>query len=106
MSPADLAGRRFRLASPRTALALAILFAVVALALVPLSLLARQSPQVNGGEALGAVPFGVVGFVLARRVPRNPIGWLFLAIGIAAPYMADSRANKGRRVYKKGKMTP
>jgi hypothetical protein len=82
MSPADLAGRRFRLASPRTALALGILFAVVVLALVPLSLLAKQSPQVNGGEALGAVPFGVVGFVLAWRVPRNPIGWLFMAIGI------------------------
>ncbi len=31
---------------------------------------------------------------------------LFLAIGIAAPYIADSRANKRRRVYKKGKMTP
>ena len=27
---------------------------------------------------------------------------LFLAIGIAAPYIADSRANKRRRVYKKG----
>ena len=90
MSLADLAGRRFRLASPRTALALGILFAVVALALVPLSLLAKQSPQVNGGEALGAVPFGVVGFVLAWRVPRNPIGWLFLAIGICLLLSIDS----------------
>ena len=90
MSPADLAGRRFRLASPRTALALGILFAVVVLALVPLSLLARQSPQVNGGEALGAVPFGVVGFMLAWRVPRNPIGWLFLAIGICLLLSIDS----------------
>lgn len=90
MSPADLAGRRFRLASPRTALALGILFAVVVLALVPLSLLAKQSPQVNGGEALGAVPFGVVGFVLAWRVPRNPIGWLFMAIGICLLLSIDS----------------
>ena len=71
-------------------MALVILFAVVALALVPLSLLARQSLQVNGGEALGAVPFGVVGFVLARRVPRNPIGWLFLAIGICLLLSIDS----------------
>jgi hypothetical protein len=31
---------------------------------------------------------------------------LFLALGIAAPYIADSRANKRRRVHKKGKMTP
>jgi hypothetical protein len=29
---------------------------------------------------------------------------LFLALGIAAPYIADSRANKRRRVYKKGKL--
>jgi hypothetical protein len=90
MSVADQAGRRSRLASPRIALALGILFGVVALALVPLSLLAKQSPQVNGGEALGAVPFGVVGFVLARRVPRNPIGWLFLAIGICLLLSIDS----------------
>ena len=91
MSVADLAGRRFRLASPRAAaLASGGVFAVVALALVPLSLLARQSPQVNGGEALGAVPFGVVGFVLARRVPRNPIGRLFLAIGICLLLSIDS----------------
>ena len=32
---------------------------------------------------------------------------LFLALGIAAPYIADSRVrNKRRRVHKKGKMTP
>jgi hypothetical protein len=81
MTRADrAAGHRFRLASPTTALVLGAVFALVTLALVPLSLLARQSPQVNGGEALGAVPFGVVGFVLARRLPRNPIGWIFLAI--------------------------
>jgi hypothetical protein len=30
---------------------------------------------------------------------------LFLALGIAAPYIADSRANKRRRVNKKGKLT-
>jgi hypothetical protein len=84
------AGHRFRLASPTTALVLGAVFALVALALVPLSLLARQSPQVNGGEALGAVPFGVVGFVLARRVPRNPIGWIFLAIAICLLLSIDS----------------
>ena len=26
------------------------------------------------------VPFGLVGFVIARRQPRNPIGWLMLAV--------------------------
>jgi hypothetical protein len=91
MTRADRAARhRFRLASPTTALVLGAVFALVALALVPLSLLARQSPQVNGGEALGAVPFGVVGFVLARRLPRNPIGWIFLAIAICLLLSIDS----------------
>jgi hypothetical protein len=91
MTKADrAAGRCFRLASPTTALVLGAVFALVALALVPLSVLARQSPQVNGGEALGAVPFGVVGFVLARRVPRNPIGWIFLAIAICLLLSIDS----------------
>jgi hypothetical protein len=84
------AGHYSRLASPTTALVLGAVFALVALALVPLSVLARQSPQVNGGEALGAVPFGVVGFVLARRVPRNPIGWIFLAIAICLLLSIDS----------------
>jgi hypothetical protein len=91
MTRADrAAGHGFRRASPATALVLGAVFALVALALVPLSVLARQSPQVNGGEALGAVPFGVVGFVLARRVPRNPIGWIFLAIAICLLLSIDS----------------
>ena len=91
MTRADRAAvHRFRPASPTTALVLGVVFALVALALVPLSLLARQSPQVNGGEALGAVPFGVVGFVLARRLPRNPIGWIFLAIATCLLLSVDS----------------
>jgi len=91
MTRADrAAGHGFRLASPTTALVLGAVFALVALALVPLSVLARQSPQVNGGEALGAVPFGVVGFVLARRAPRNPIGWIFLSIAICLLLSIDS----------------
>ncbi len=88
--PDRAAEHRFRLASSTTALVLGAVFALVALALVPLSLLARQSPQVNGGEALGAVPFGVVGFVLARRLPRNPIGWIFLAIATCLLLSIDS----------------
>jgi len=55
-------------------LVLAVVFVLLAVALVPLSVLARQSPVVNGGETLGAIPFGVVGLLIARRQPRNPIG--------------------------------
>jgi hypothetical protein len=83
-------GRRFRLASPRTALVLGALFAVLAVALVPLSLTARQNPLVNGGEALGTIPFAAVGVFIARRQPRNPIGWLFFGIAACLLLSIDS----------------
>ena len=72
------------------ALVLGVLFAVLAAALVPLSLAARQSPLVNGGEALGSIPFAAVGVVIARRQPRNPIGWLFFGIAACLLLSVDS----------------
>jgi hypothetical protein len=48
---------------------------VLAVALVPLAILARQNPDTNGGETLLVLPFAAVGFVLARRRPGNPLGW-------------------------------
>jgi hypothetical protein len=83
-------GRRFGLASPRMALALGAVFAVLAVALVPLSLIAGQDPLVNGSEAIGTIPFAVVGVVIARRQPRNPIGWLFLGIAGCLLLSVDS----------------
>ncbi len=73
-----------------TALVLRVVFALLAAALVPLSLLARQSPMVNGGEALSTIPFAAVGFVIARRQPRNPIGWLLLGIALCLLLSVDS----------------
>jgi hypothetical protein len=84
------ADRRFRAASPAAALALGVVLALLAAALVPLSLLARQSPLVNGGEALGAVVFAPVGVLLARRQPRNPIGWLFGGLALCLLLSVDS----------------
>jgi hypothetical protein len=61
--------------APRPAtLAWAVLFALLAAALVPLSLVARPSPLVNGGESLPAILFGVVGLVclvLGLLVPSD-----------------------------------
>jgi len=39
------------------------------------------------------LPFAIVGFVVARKQPRNPIGWVMLGIGqaIAAPFGAYAR---------------
>jgi hypothetical protein len=85
------AGVRRALRSPRpAALAAAVLFALVVAALVPLSLVARQSPLVNGGESLPAILFGVVGLVIAWRQPRNPIGWLLAGIASCLLLSVDS----------------
>ncbi len=76
----DGAARRFavRLASPATALLLGGLVLALVAALVPVSILARQGGGSGGGSIeLGPV-FGVVGFVVAWRRPRNPLGWLML----------------------------
>jgi hypothetical protein len=74
------AARRSRLASPVIAAALAVLVVLLAGASVPLYVAAHQSVLANGGENIAlAVIFGSVGLVIARRQPRNPIGWLMLA---------------------------
>jgi hypothetical protein len=74
----NAAGARSR----QAALLLAAVFVLLVAALVPLSLAARQTPLVNGGETLGAIPFGLVGLLIARRQPRNPVGWLLVGIAI------------------------
>lgn len=71
-----------------TALGIAVL--VLAAALVPLAILARQNPDTNGGETLLVLPFAAVGFVLARRRPGNPLGWLLLTVAICFLLSNDS----------------
>ena len=81
----QLAARRARcsrLASPQAAVVLGVLVLVLLIAEPPLALLARQS--VNAGNV--SVPvwfsaaFGIAGFVVALRKPRNPLGWVILAV--------------------------
>jgi hypothetical protein len=79
---ASFAARRFRLASPRTAVwVLGGLLVALAAAAVPLSRLAHQS--LNAGS--GGVPvwisaaYGVLGLVVAWRRPGNSLGWIFIA---------------------------
>jgi len=56
--------------------------AVVSLAaIVPLSVLAHLVGEGVVALVIG-VPCTAVGFVVARRQPRNPLGWLFLVIAI------------------------
>ena len=76
----DVAARRLRLASPATALIVGGLLLVLAVLDVPLARLAHQSLNADGGSSpfWFSVALGVVGFVVAWRRPRNPLGWILL----------------------------
>ncbi|HXY16922.1 MAG TPA: hypothetical protein VEH79_01980 [Gaiellaceae bacterium] len=79
----------------------AVALAAVALLLlggtVPLSDAAGMHSAVGVGFLLGLVAFVVVGFMLVRARPRNPIGWATLGAGFfggvtsfAGPYAVDA----------------
>ncbi|HEY6312599.1 MAG TPA: hypothetical protein VIY52_17605 [Streptosporangiaceae bacterium] len=101
----EVAARRFafRPASPASALLLGGLVLAMVAALIPLGLLARQGGGSGGGSLVLAPAFGVVGFVVAWRRPRNPLGWLMLGAvaflvlsGDAGAYaVADYRLRHG-----------
>jgi hypothetical protein len=76
----DVTGRRLRLASPATALIVGGLVLALAVLDVPLARLAHQSLDASGGSSpfWFSVALGVVGFVVAWRRPRNPLGWILL----------------------------
>jgi hypothetical protein len=76
----DATGRRVRLASPVTALIVGALVLVLAILNVPLARFAHQSLNSSGGSSpfWFSVALGAVGFVVASRRPRNPLGWIML----------------------------
>ena len=83
----EVATGRFRLASPRTVLLLGVLWLGLLVGGLPLAAFAHQFSGVGG--FLPVAPFAVVGVVLAWRVPRNPIGWVLLAIAVTANFSTD-----------------
>jgi hypothetical protein len=78
---ASAAARRIRPASPAAwALVIGGLAALSTVATIPLSILSHEN--VDGSIALViGIPAAAVGIVVGRRLPRNPLGWLLLAIG-------------------------
>ena len=87
---------RFRLASPVTATVLAVLVVLLLAAGLVLSALAGGLSVLGSGPIVPvAVVYAAVGFVVARRQPGNPIGWilitfimLFLLSGVGGGYAA------------------
>ncbi|MGA7363126.1 MAG: hypothetical protein WBZ07_09315 [Candidatus Dormiibacterota bacterium] len=73
------------MASPTTAVVLAGFSLVLVAALTLLSQLIHDPQENLAGDVLGlgtAVPFAVVGFVVARKQPKNPIGWVLMASAV------------------------
>ena len=75
--------RRSRLASPTAALVLGLFVALALAAFAPILALARQLALGSFTPVAVFLPCAAVGFVIARRRPSNPIGWLLLG-GIGA----------------------
>ena len=67
-----------RVATPRTAYAFAAVTLLLFIATIPISNLAKLSSGVGAGFLFVLVGFLVVGLMLVRRRPRNPIGWSLL----------------------------
>lgn len=77
-------GRRVRVASSTTALVVGAFVVVLLAAFPPILLLAHELSLGSYGAPYAIyISFASVGFVIARRRPSNPIGWLMLA-GIGA----------------------
>ena len=91
------AGRRPRLApSEVAAWSLVVLIIVLTAADLPLGVATRWAGSgigANLGVFLALLPVVLVGFVVARRQPGNPLGWMLLALatlgvlsGVGADY--------------------
>ncbi len=93
----EVAGRRFRLASPTTAVVLLALGFVLTVLQLPLMHMAHGARGAGSGGGAG---FGLVsllalalpGVVIARRQPSNPIVWVLIGIGVGLAFYTDVEA--------------
>ena len=100
----EVTARRFRLLSPRTATVLGVLVLGLAVATLTLTGFDHQLTIRSAGSGVAIVlMYAGVGLVVARRQPRNPIGWLLLiftvlyVLGAGASYYAVLRYRLGHQ---------
>jgi len=85
----------------------AVLGGVAALSLVatlPLTLLSGQLGDGTVALVIG-IPCAGVGFLVARRQPGNPLGWLFLAVAILL-FVSNDAGDYAYAVYRLGRHLP
>jgi hypothetical protein len=85
--------------------ALVAMVVVLAAAVIPLSLLAKQDVLGNVASLTIGVPMCAVAFLVARRQPRNPIGWLLLVVPVCVLASIDA-APYAVLVYRYGRHLP
>jgi hypothetical protein len=78
-----------RWASPTVALIVGIVALALAIGQLPLDLATHMVDQ-----SVLVLPFGVVGYVIARRQAGNPVGWIL--IGIAGLFLLSNDAGLSR----------
>ena len=66
-----------QLTSPRATRVLGVLAVLLLVAAVPLAVASHSLSQ-----GIVVIPFGAVGYVIARRQPQNPIGWILLTMTV------------------------
>lgn len=76
------------LASPTSAIVVALLTIILAAVVVVLSLIAHKSGTESPLFIVLALPFAIVGFLVSRRQPQNAIGWILM--GVAACFLLIS----------------
>ena len=82
--------RRFRLASPATAVFVGVLTLALMAVDIPLEAAIHTLSASNAWELEFVLPFTLVGGVVARREPRNPMGWLLLAVSLVTVLNGDA----------------
>ena len=89
------------------AAALVALTVLLAAASVPLYAMTHQNWLVNGtGNIVVAVLFAVVGFIIVRRQPRNPIGWILLIAPAGSQLLPADAASYALLAYRLGRRLP
>jgi MFS family permease len=79
-----------RLTSPLTAYVLAAVTVVLFAGVIPLSHVAKLQSSVGEGLMLVLVGFLVVGLILVRQRPQNPIGWVMLVAALLGGVTGDA----------------